>query len=79
MMVYILTPEKTLYEGEARAVKVPGVQGQFEVLDRHAPIVSSLTKGTVQLTDNNGDKHDFEISRGFIEVMKNEVNLLVRQ
>ncbi len=79
MKVYILTPEKTLYEGDAKAVKVPGVLGQFEILDRHAPIVSALSSGSVQLTDTQGEKHQFEISKGFVEVMKNEVNVLVRQ
>jgi F-type H+-transporting ATPase subunit epsilon len=79
MKVYILTPEKSLFEGEAKAVKVPGIQGQFEILDRHAPIVSALSNGTVQLTDSKGEKHLFEITKGFIEVMKNEVNVLVRQ
>lgn len=78
MKVYILTPEKTLYEGDAKAIKVPGMQGQFEILDRHAPIVSALTSGQVQLTDLSGTKHSFDISKGFIEVMKNEVNVLVR-
>ena len=79
MKVYILTPEKTLFEGEAKAVKLPGSLGQFEILDKHAPIVSSLTKGTVKLTDTKGEKHLFEISKGFVEVLKNEVNVLVRQ
>jgi F-type H+-transporting ATPase subunit epsilon len=79
MTVYILTPEKTLYEGSAKSVKVPGAEGQFQILDRHAPIVSALTKGTVQLTDEKGEKHSFEITKGFIEVMQNEVNVLVRQ
>ncbi|MBK6545371.1 MAG: ATP synthase F1 subunit epsilon [Saprospiraceae bacterium] len=78
MKVYILTPEKTLYEGDAKTVKVPGLQGQFEILDRHAPIVSALSKGTVKLTDSKGEKHSFEIHNGFVEVMKNEVNVLVR-
>ena len=79
MKVFILTPEKTLYEGDAKAVKVPGIQGQFEILDKHAPIVSALSNGTVSLTDQQGEKHHFEIVKGFIEVMKNEVNVLVRQ
>lgn len=79
MKVFILTPEKTLYEGDAKALKVPGVLGQFEILDRHAPIVSSLSKGTVHLTDLQGQKLHFDITKGFVEVMKNEVNVLVRQ
>jgi F-type H+-transporting ATPase subunit epsilon len=79
MKVFILTPQKTLYEGEAKTIKLPGVTGQFEILDRHAPIVSALSKGIVSLTDLQGQKQNFEISKGFVEVMKNEVNVLVRQ
>jgi len=79
MKVYILTPTSQLFEGDARAVIVPGVQGQFEILERHAPIVSSLSKGMVTVTDTQGNKHQFEISKGFVEVLRNEVNVLVRQ
>lgn len=79
MKVYILTPTSQLFEGDARAVIVPGVQGQFEILERHAPIVSSLSKGMVTVTDAQGNKHQFEISKGFVEVLRNEVNVLVRQ
>lgn len=79
MKVYILTPTSQLFEGEAVAVKVPGTQGQFEILEKHAPIVSSLSKGTVQVTDVKGEKHQFPITKGFIEVLQNEVSVLVRQ
>ncbi|MBK9106984.1 MAG: ATP synthase F1 subunit epsilon [Saprospiraceae bacterium] len=79
MKVYILTPTSQLFEGEARAVKVPGTTGQFEILEKHAPIVSSLGKGTVHVTDIKGEKHQFLITKGFVEVLQNEVNVLVRQ
>ena len=79
MKVYILTPTSQLFEGEARAVKLPGIQGPFEILQNHAPIVSSLGKGIVQVTENSGEKRQFEILKGFVEVLKNEVNVLVRQ
>ena len=48
MKVVIVSPEKTLYEGEAEGVKLPGVKGRFEVLNGHAPIVSTLAAGTVE-------------------------------
>ncbi|MBK9641645.1 MAG: F0F1 ATP synthase subunit epsilon [Saprospiraceae bacterium] len=51
MKVSILTPESSLYEGQAKAIIMPGLGGQFEVLDRHAPLISALSKGTIQLTD----------------------------
>ncbi|MBK8954678.1 MAG: ATP synthase F1 subunit epsilon [Saprospiraceae bacterium] len=79
MKVYILTPTSQLFEGDAKSVKVPGTQGQFEILEKHAPVVSSLTVGTVQVTDSKGEKHQFAITKGFVEVLQNEVNVLVRQ
>lgn len=79
MKVYILTPTLQLFDGDARAVIVPGTQGQFEILERHTPIVSSLGKGEVTVTDSQGEKHQFEITKGFVEVLQNEVNVLVRQ
>ena len=42
MHLTIVSPEKILYEGEATVVAVPGTKGAFEVLDNHAPIISSL-------------------------------------
>ncbi|MBK6351938.1 MAG: hypothetical protein IPF46_00710 [Saprospiraceae bacterium] len=57
---------------------MPGLGGQFEVLDRHAPLISALSKGTIQLTDEKGEKHKFSIKNGFAEVLKNEVSILVR-
>lgn len=79
MKVYILTPTSQLFEGEATAVKVPGTNGQFEILENHAPIVSSLSKGQVFVKDAKGQKLSFDITQGFVEVLKNEVNVLVRQ
>lgn len=52
MKVTIVSPEKTLYEGEAEGVKLPGTQGRFEVLQGHAPIISTLAAGTVECLGN---------------------------
>ena len=46
MKVEIITPEKKLYSGEANLVKVPGTKGSFEILTKHAPLISTLEKGT---------------------------------
>ena len=45
MTLEILTPEKKLYSGEASAVTLPGIDGKFQLLERHAPIISALGKG----------------------------------
>jgi len=78
MNIIVLTPEKEVYQGEAKSVNVPGTSGQFEVLNNHAPIVSSLNTGKVKLVLTDGAEKEFHIDRGFIEVSNNEVSLLVQ-
>lgn len=78
MQLTILTPEKEVYSGKIKSVKVPGTSGQFEILSGHAPIVSSLTEGEVRVLDGEGKKQLYTIDRGFIEVLNDEVSLLVR-
>jgi len=78
MRVTILTPEAQIYEGEAKAIVLPGLDGKFEILDRHAPLISALAKGKIHLTDIKGIKHQFSIKNGFAEILRNEASILVR-
>lgn len=79
MKLEILTPEKRLYAGDVYGVQLPGIAGSFEVLERHAPLVSALGKGTIKvILDRNGqDIARFDVSGGFIEVLDNRVSVLV--
>jgi len=72
----IISPEKILFEGEATLVKVPGVSGEFQILDNHAPIISALQKGIVEY-ESAGNRESFAIMGGFVEVHKNKVDLCV--
>ncbi len=78
MNLVILTPEKEVFAGTIKSVKVPGTSGQFEILSGHAPIVSSLVEGEVRVLDDQGAKSSYTIERGFVEVINDEVSLLVR-
>lgn len=78
MNLTVLTPEKEIYQGQITSVKVPGISGQFEILNNHAPIVAALGQGDVRVIDAKGEKKIFSIKKGFIEVLKNEVSLLVQ-
>ena len=78
MHISVLTPDRSVFDGEARSVKVPGSSGEFEVLDNHAPIVSALEAGRVVIRGGNGDAIEFRIEKGFIEVLNNNVSLLVQ-
>lgn len=77
MKITILTPDQQIYQGPATSVKVPGVSGEFEVLENHAPIVSALGKGKVRIKKSDGELN-FSIEKGFIEVLRNDVSLLVQ-
>lgn len=76
MKLEVLTPEKSLFSGEIEAVTVPGISGRFQILKNHAPIVSALTDGEVIIRTTDGEER-FMIDRGFVEVLRNEISLLV--
>lgn len=77
MNLEILTPEKKLYSGEVYGVQMPGISGSFEVLDKHAPLVSALKAGRVKvLKDKQHHFTFFDITGGFVEVLDNKVSLL---
>ena len=68
----IVSPEKVEFTGQVESVKVPGTTGNFEILNNHAPIISTLQKGIVEY-----DGKQLEILGGFVEVQKNEVSICV--
>lgn len=78
MHLVVLSPDKQIYDGPAESVKVPGTDGQFEVLENHAPIVAALGKGEVTIRKEKGEVMSFVITKGFIDVLYNEVSLLVQ-
>ena len=76
LQLKIVSPEKIEYDGVVERVLVPGTMGQFEILNDHAPIISTLQKGTVEYINKAG-KTSLEILGGFVEVQKNQVSLCV--
>ena len=78
MTISVLTPEKEIFSGAVTSVTVPGVEGQFQVLRNHAPIVSALGAGAITIRKADGHLITFDIAKGFIEVLRNEVSLLVQ-
>ncbi|MBA4167520.1 MAG: ATP synthase F1 subunit epsilon [Chitinophagaceae bacterium] len=78
MNLEILTPEKKLFSGNVYGVQLPGIAGLFEVLDKHAPLVSALKAGRLKvLKDRNNHVNFFDIQSGFVEVLNNNVTVLV--
>ena len=91
MILEIVSPEATLFKGEVTSVTLPGVLGSFQVLNNHAPIVSTLKQGTVKVTAPNfklnkevadkfvkinDEKFNLEITSGTIEMKDNKIIVL---
>lgn len=91
MYLEIVSPEATLFSGEVTSVNVPGVNGGFEMLNNHAPIVSLLKEGVVKISGNielndtvkdkftKGDKNTIllKINSGTLEMKDNKIIILV--
>jgi F-type H+-transporting ATPase subunit epsilon len=76
MKIEIVTPDKKIYDGEIKSVRVPGKKGSFQVLKDHAPIISTLENGLVRIVDQENNEINYEISGGVIEVKANNIILL---
>ena len=76
MKIEIITPEQKVFEGDIKSVRVPGKKGSFQVLNNHAPIVSTLDSGAVTMVDMEGKQSVYEIGGGVIEAKANKIILL---
>ena len=77
MTLEILTPEKKLFSGEVYGVQLPGIGGSFEVLDKHAPLVSALKAGKLNILKDKSNTIAYTIQSGFVEVMNNKTTVLI--
>ena len=89
MFIEIVSPEKTIFTGDVNSVHLPGTEGFFQILNNHAPIVSTLKKGTIQLSGKFEDdvsenlnlegvnKASLAIESGVVEMKNNKLIILV--
>ena len=90
MYLEIISPEATLFTGEIESLTLPGANGSFQILENHAPIVSTLSAGTVKIKGNihlsddvkelftvlGKDEMIFAIGSGTVEMQENKIILL---
>jgi F-type H+-transporting ATPase subunit epsilon len=78
MKLEILSPVAVLFSGDVSSVQLPGSKdrGSLQILDNHAPLVSSLQPGKVTIKQG-GTERVFVIKEGFVEVLNNRVAVLV--
>ena len=72
----VLTPERTVFEGPVDYVQVPGSQGYLGVLAHHAPLVTSLAVGTLEVRHAGGREERWQVEGGFFEVSNNRATVL---
>lgn len=77
MKLEILTPDQKIYSGDVYGVQLPGISGLFEVLDKHAPLVSALKNGTLKILKDKNSTSSYTIQSGFVEVLNNKATVLV--
>jgi F-type H+-transporting ATPase subunit epsilon len=77
MKVKITKPDSTLYDGETSLVQLPGTGGLFEILNNHAPIISSLAKGKLRIVTAEGEK-TFDVRGGVVKGQQNDLLILVQ-
>jgi len=76
MNVEIISPDNAIFSGTASLVQLPGVDGLFEILDNHAPMIAVLKKGIIKIVTEKETLY-FEVNGGVVETMKNVVQIMV--
>lgn len=77
LKLQIITPEYVIFDGKVDSVIVPGKKGKFQMLENHAPIVSTLEAGKIEILTHGTDKTDYQNGSGKLESSPNDDNRLV--
>lgn len=76
MLLDIITPDAKLYSGEVTSVVLPGIDGELGVLNNHAPLITALKEGVINIIKKSGEKESFGTKGGIVEVLNNKVIVL---
>ena len=77
MQLEILTPEHKVFSGNVYGVQLPGVQGSFEILQNHAPMVAALGKGSMKILKDKTSTEVYNITGGFVGTLNNKTTVLL--
>lgn len=75
----IISPEKQLFNDSITLVQAPGSDGSFEILENHAPIISTLDKGEIRVVKSDLSEERFPVESGVLECQNNEVRILLEK
>lgn len=76
MKIEIVTPDTTIFSGEITLAQLPGLDGSFEIMNNHAPLISVLKKGRIKLIDKQQLTQYFDVNGGVVEVLENKILVL---
>ncbi len=72
----IVTPQRIVFSDEVKSFTAPGAEGVFQILQKHAPITSTLLPGTVKFVTKDNETKHFATSGGTVEVHANKITML---
>ena len=78
MKVSVISPELTLYDGDATSVVAPAYDGALGILAGHAPMTTLLGRGTLRIT-RGGDEMRFDVDGGFLQVVDDVVRVVTER
>ncbi|MBM3170699.1 MAG: ATP synthase F1 subunit epsilon [Bacteroidetes bacterium] len=79
MNLLVVTPDQTLYDGSVKLVQCPGSDGSFELMDKHAALISTLKKGLLRIVETSGTEISIDILSGVVEISDNQVTILAEK
>jgi F-type H+-transporting ATPase subunit epsilon len=77
MKLEILTPEHKVFSGDVYGIQLPGVEGSFEILQHHAPMVAALGTGKMKILKDKNNVETYSIEGGFVETLENKTTVLL--
>ena len=77
MRFTIANPDKEILDMEVKLIQLPGLDGSFEILENHAPLLSILAQGRVRMIDMEGQEHTLDVVGGFLGLADNQCHLLL--
>jgi F-type H+-transporting ATPase subunit epsilon len=78
MQVLVISPERTVFQGEAESLVAPAHDGEVGILPRHAPFMTLLGRGTLSIRER-GTVRTFRVQGGFLQVVSNTVRIVAEQ
>lgn len=78
LQVSVISPERTLFDGEATQVVAPAYDGEVGILTGHAPMMALLGRGTLRVSEGEGERR-FTVEGGFLQVVDNRVRVVTEK